>query len=56
MQPLSLHDWDNMDRNWIENLWDAWSVVRDIQNDVPVETTAEQQMQQSLVSLTQRGQ
>jgi len=30
MQPLTLHEWDEMDRNEIDRIWDAWSVVQEV--------------------------
>jgi hypothetical protein len=55
MRPLSLEEWDDMDREWIETLWDVWDVMRMRELEEAPALNPEEEMQQSLVNLTQRG-
>lgn len=33
IRPLTLTEWNDMDRDWVELVWDTWQVIQDIQNE-----------------------
>jgi hypothetical protein len=41
MQPLTLGEWDAMDRNEIDHIWDAWSVVQEVRSEQETEELEE---------------
>jgi hypothetical protein len=58
MRPLSLDEWNDMDRDWVSSLWDAWTVLQERQDGeqgIVPPLTADEEMQQSLMNLMQRG-
>ena len=32
MQPLTRSEWDDMDRNEIDRIWDAWAVIEEVKD------------------------
>jgi len=47
-----------MDRDWVSSLWDAWTVLQERQDGeqgIVPPLTADEEMQQSLMNLMQRG-
>ena len=33
MQPLTWREWNDMDRNDIDRMWDAWLIVQDVRSE-----------------------